>query len=391
MLLLRVEENNAGRSEQQRNSAEMAQEQEVLRKTLEIMYKPHRKLLEQNTRQMIEQGPGEQAQAVMREIGVDPKAWQAQLRGSLEKFKKADQPVQIEFFHCDHAGTPLALTNRDGDITWAARFDPWGNMLEEYNPNGIEQNIRLPGQYHDRETNLYYNRYRYYDPKIGAYINQDPIGLAGGVNFYTYANSDPIGWADPLGLICMSDEFINGVAGAVGGAISGAQAGAALGTIFGPEAAPLGAFMGGVFGTLIGGIFGVVSTYFTSAGDSTAAGAAAGAATTLNAPASGGVGGAVGGWVNNIVASAFQKYGDTVSNAAGTVAGGTAAGLVTGAGTELIERQAATAAVESVVKNVVAKTLSGGGSGLLGGAITAGITAGLKAINNCGCATCGGK
>ncbi|XJC75510.1 RHS repeat-associated core domain-containing protein [Delftia tsuruhatensis] len=52
-------------------------------------------------------------------------------------------------------------------------------MLQEYNPQGILQAIRLPGQHHDRETGLYYNRHRYYDPVVGSYINQDPIGLAG--------------------------------------------------------------------------------------------------------------------------------------------------------------------------------------------------------------------
>ena len=35
------------------------------------------------------------------------------------------------------------------------------------------------GQYKDAETGLYYNRFRYYDPNIGNYISQDPIGLAG--------------------------------------------------------------------------------------------------------------------------------------------------------------------------------------------------------------------
>lgn len=36
------------------------------------------------------------------------------------------------------------------------------------------------GQYLDTETELVYNRFRYYDPSTGAYISQDPIGLAGG-------------------------------------------------------------------------------------------------------------------------------------------------------------------------------------------------------------------
>ncbi|WP_312836080.1 RHS repeat-associated core domain-containing protein [Comamonas sp.] len=71
------------------------------------------------------------------------------------------------------------MTDANGQIAWAASLDPWGNVLDEYDPHGIGQPIRLPGQIHDWETGLYYNRHRYYDPAIGRYITQDPIGLAG--------------------------------------------------------------------------------------------------------------------------------------------------------------------------------------------------------------------
>lgn len=59
----------------------------------------------------------------------------------------------------------------------------------------------LPGQYFDSETGLYYNGARYYDPKNGGrYISSDPIGLAGGLNTYLYANTNPLRYIDPLGL-----------------------------------------------------------------------------------------------------------------------------------------------------------------------------------------------
>ncbi|MFG6668768.1 RHS repeat-associated core domain-containing protein, partial [Halomonas sp. HNIBRBA4712] len=61
------------------------------------------------------------------------------------------------------------------------------------------QPIRFQGQWQDEESGLYYNRHRYYDPQQGRYISQDPIGLSGGVNLYTYVRS-PIGMIDPMGL-----------------------------------------------------------------------------------------------------------------------------------------------------------------------------------------------
>jgi len=59
-----------------------------------------------------------------------------------------------------------------------------------------------PGQYYDQETELHYNRFRYYDPNVGAYISQDPIGLAGNnPNIYAYV-ADCNAWVDPFGLEC---------------------------------------------------------------------------------------------------------------------------------------------------------------------------------------------
>ncbi|WP_322037792.1 RHS repeat-associated core domain-containing protein, partial [Burkholderia cepacia] len=68
-----------------------------------------------------------------------------------------------------------------------------GGRVEMRNP------IRFQGQYHDHETGLHYNRYRYYDPNSGRFISKDPIGLVGGINVFQYA-PNPVGWIDPLGL-----------------------------------------------------------------------------------------------------------------------------------------------------------------------------------------------
>jgi RHS repeat-associated protein len=122
--------------------------------------------------------------------------------------KEQHARIAIHHYHCDHLGTPLALTDRDGCVVWAVKLDAWGNVQQEYNPQGIHQAIRLPGQHHDRETGLYYNRHRYYDPVVGSYINQDPIGLKGGWNLFLYT-TDPSRKIDPLGLEAHENPFKN--------------------------------------------------------------------------------------------------------------------------------------------------------------------------------------
>ncbi len=71
--------------------------------------------------------------------------------------------------------------------------------------NSFTQPIRFQGQYLDEESGLHYNRYRYYSPKQQRFINQDPIGLVGGINHYQYA-PNPINWVDPFGLMCKEGE-----------------------------------------------------------------------------------------------------------------------------------------------------------------------------------------
>jgi RHS repeat-associated protein len=46
-------------------------------------------------------------------------------------------------------------------------------------------------------SGLYYRRNRYYDSEKGRFTQEDPIGLAGGVNVYGFANGDPVSYSDP--------------------------------------------------------------------------------------------------------------------------------------------------------------------------------------------------
>jgi RHS repeat-associated protein len=114
--------------------------------------------------------------------------------------KAAAKKVEIRHYLCDHLGTPNALIREDSRLDWAVQLDAWGNVRVEHNPSDLYQPIRLPGQHADGDTGLYYNRHRYYEKQAGRYINQDPIGLKGGLNVLIYGECNPLTLVDPYGL-----------------------------------------------------------------------------------------------------------------------------------------------------------------------------------------------
>ncbi|MDO1511024.1 MULTISPECIES: RHS repeat domain-containing protein, partial [unclassified Neisseria] len=108
---------------------------------------------------------------------------------------------EINYFHCDQIGIPREMTDKDGKLLWFGDYFGWGKLKSETNITNALQPFRLQNQYCDAETGLHYNFFRYYEPECGRFVNQDPIRLWGGDNFYQFANN-VINWTDPSGLSC---------------------------------------------------------------------------------------------------------------------------------------------------------------------------------------------
>jgi RHS repeat-associated protein len=102
-------------------------------------------------------------------------------------------------YHNDHLGTPRRLTDPTGQVVWAADYSAFGEA--RIRVGTVANPLRFPGQYCDEETNLHYNRFRYYAPGFGRYITRDPVSFLGGtLNLYRYSRSSPTNWCDPVGL-----------------------------------------------------------------------------------------------------------------------------------------------------------------------------------------------
>ncbi|WP_037342902.1 RHS repeat-associated core domain-containing protein [Amycolatopsis sp. MJM2582] len=105
----------------------------------------------------------------------------------------------------DEIGTPTELVGPvDGRVS-LVRTSVWGLVAPGTRP---ETPLRFPGQFHDAETGLYFNLFRYYDPVNARYISPDPLGLTPGPNPETYVD-DPFLEADPLGLTRNSGKQTN--------------------------------------------------------------------------------------------------------------------------------------------------------------------------------------
>lgn len=120
--------------------------------------------------------------------------------GTDEYFTRTDSSGTVNFL-TDALGSTVALTDNTGSIVAAYGYEPFGATTATGNSSN-------PYQFTGREndgTGLYYFRSRYYEPALGRFISEDPLGFGGGADFYAYVGDDPLDAVDPLGLFSIHD------------------------------------------------------------------------------------------------------------------------------------------------------------------------------------------
>jgi len=104
-------------------------------------------------------------------------------------------------YHFNAVGNTVALTDMTGTVVNSYAYDPFGQVLAQQ--EAVPQPFKFVGQYGvmAEPSGLYYMRARYYDPGVGRFISEDPIGFGGGdVNLSAYVQNNPINRVDPFGL-----------------------------------------------------------------------------------------------------------------------------------------------------------------------------------------------
>jgi RHS repeat-associated protein len=112
------------------------------------------------------------------------------------KLRQTDSTNGNLYFTTDHLGSTTALTDDTGQLVESITYDSFGNSA-----GSSFTRYTYTGREFDTDTGLYYYRARWYDPQIGRFLSEDPIGFQGGdINLYGYVNNDPTKFRDPTGL-----------------------------------------------------------------------------------------------------------------------------------------------------------------------------------------------
>jgi RHS repeat-associated protein len=127
---------------------------------------------------------GGQATALLTGLAVDE---------AIARYASSGRLTQLT----DQLGSVIRQINEAGATQSATAYSPYGEAVTTGDDQGNST------EYTAREndgTGLYFYRARYYDPVLKRFVSEDPIGVAGGMNLYQYAESNPISKTDPLGL-----------------------------------------------------------------------------------------------------------------------------------------------------------------------------------------------
>lgn len=102
----------------------------------------------------------------------------------------------VHYILPDRLDAPSEEIGTTGELEWVSEKGTWGEGFRGTGAGGGEPAL---GQWHDPESGLHYNFFRYYDPELGRYLSPDPIELFGGINPYA-AITNPFAEYDRYGL-----------------------------------------------------------------------------------------------------------------------------------------------------------------------------------------------
>ena len=150
---------------------------------------------------------------------------------------------EAAWYLTDHLGTVRALANSGGNIINHVQYQSFGMVVIESNP-ALTDRFLFTAREFDKGSGLYYYRSRTYEPHVGRFLQNDPLGFeAADVNLFRYVFNSAPNASDPTGMVTLEYVYL--------GAIAGGLSGLAFSPVSGQD--PVTAtFEGAVFGAFFG-------------------------------------------------------------------------------------------------------------------------------------------
>ena len=120
---------------------------------------------------------------------------------------------KVEYLHKDQLGSIKLITAADGTLVKTSTYAPFGEAFDEMlSLTRADETKGFIGERFDADAGLQYLNARYYDPRLGLFIQPDwlnPTQQGVGTNRYSYSFNDPVNLSDPNGN-CTNDSNCEG-------------------------------------------------------------------------------------------------------------------------------------------------------------------------------------
>ncbi|OBP13692.1 hypothetical protein A5320_17380 [Rheinheimera sp. SA_1] len=209
----------------------------------------------------------------------------------------------IRYFHKDHQQSITALTNSTGTVVKTYAYDTYGIAA-----SGNDNRFGYTGQHYLKDLGLYHYKARVYHPKLGRFLQTDPVGYEDQMNLYAYVGNDPINYTDPSGKVALN--LVTGGIGALVGGVSGAISARLSTGNWSNSVASFG--VGAAAGGLIGATFGASAVY--AAPLSAAAMEAGTVSAAISASATSAIASGAGDAIGQVISTGEVKAGSVIAS-----------------------------------------------------------------------------